>query len=122
MARPVDLGDDGQWDIRLEAVRLIKAKSTTSELAALRREVEALRAERREPVTAAASAGGVDPAGSKSEQDTGTASHFDIDWDEVKEVVTDLARELGEATRERPVLGMAGAFILGLLVGRMVSR
>ena len=97
-------------------------KVTQQELVALRREVEALRAERREAMAAGATQFGVDASSEAPTHDASTGSRFDLDWDEVKAVVDDLAEELGKVTHQHPVVGMAGAFVLGLLIGRSLSR
>lgn len=96
------------------------ASSTRRELEALKREVDALRAERRDALAGAASQFGVDAA-EKAEETAGEPG-FVVDWDELKQLAEEIADELGKATREHPTLGIAGAFVLGLLVGRTLSR
>lgn len=103
------------------------------ELQALRREVEALRAER-----AAYSAGanaqdkqvnaGRGTMALLSADDiaddvvAGAKARFGDDWAELKQTAVDIAQEIEAAARERPVLGIASAFVVGLVLGRLLSR
>lgn len=95
---------------------LAREKTASTDSAALRREVEALRAERRGSAKATEETEPVDHA-----TPTPNAS-FDMNWDEVKQVIQELGDELEQVAHQRPLWGMVGAFVLGVLIGRTVSR
>lgn len=94
--------------------------STRRELEALKREVEALRAERREALAGEASQFGVDA--SANDPESGSGSGVTPDWSELRRLAEELADELGQVTRDHPALGIGGAFVLGLLAGRVLLR
>jgi hypothetical protein len=82
--------------------------------------VEALRAERRDALAGAASQFGIDTEQRAREADA--EGSFVIDWNELRQLAHEIADELGQATRDHAALGIGGAFVLGLLVGRMLTR
>jgi len=93
-------------------------KTPTSEVLDLRREIEALRAARD---------AGPEPTVRSEETGAGDGPvvadiRVDVDWAEVKAVATELAEEVGKLARQRPVVGIVAAFLLGIVVGRVVSR
>ena len=96
------------------------------ELQALRREVEALRAERESPGansgrgTMALMAEKPDEASAGATR-AATDSPFG-DWPMLREAASEIAQELAAVARERPVLGIVGAFAVGLVLGRLLSR
>ena len=52
----------------------------------------------------------------------GAKARFGDDWAELKQTAVDIAQEIEAAARERPVLGIASAFVVGLVLGRLLSR
>ena len=93
------------------------SKTPTSEVLDLRREIETLRAARAaDPGPASA-----EDAGAGAGHDV-AGTHLDVDWEEVKTVATELADEIAQLARQRPVVGIVAAFLLGVVVGRVVPR
>jgi len=95
------------------------ARHTTarSESAALLRELEALRAR---PLSTSDAADKTEPP-PDTPADTADAS-TDTNWDEVRHILQELGDELEQMAHKRPLVGMAGAFVLGVLIGRAVTR
>ena len=92
------------------------------EVQALRREVEALRAERAQGAVTHADRGTLALlAGSGTESESADAAGGN-DWTELKHLAAQFAQELEAAARERPVLGVLGAFAVGLVLGRLLRR
>jgi hypothetical protein len=86
------------------------------ELEALRKEVHALREERAaSKELAAREPNGRGPA-------VEPIASGDASWDEIKHTIEELADEIGRAARDKPMLGMAAAFALGVLLGRLLPR
>ena len=92
-----------------------KSKTAATEVLALRQELQALRAARdelAEPVTAA------EPTGAGVDLEV----NVDVDWSEVRALANELAEEAGRLARQRPVVGIVAAFVLGVVVGRLALR
>lgn len=96
------------------------AHATQREIDALKQELESLRAERRDALAGAASQFGVD-VGQPAAVSGGVAGSA-VNWDEFRQLAHELAEELGQTTRDHPALGIGGAFILGVLTGRLFAR
>lgn len=119
-------------------------RTQQDELQALRREVEELRAERVRASHADADSAdhdvqsttdGVAHPTARANAARGTLALLDAengqgvdgqgvgaDWAEIKQAAAEIVQELEAAARERPVLGMLGAFVVGLVLGRVLSR
>ncbi len=100
----------------LEEVYVSREKTAQTHSEVLLRELEALRAERRKPAETEDEARPVDQSTSLS------GSSFDMNWDEVREVIQEIGDELEKVAHQRPLLGMVGAFVLGVVIGRVVMR
>ena len=112
-------------------------RTQQDELQALRREVEELRAERVRASHAdsadqdfRSTNDGVAHPTARANAARGTLALLDADdgqgigadWAEIKQAAAEIVQELEAAARERPVLGMLGAFVVGLVLGRVLSR
>ncbi len=89
-----------------------------TESARLLRELEVLRAK---PLSTSDAAAKTEPPHGPP-TDTTTDVSTDTNWDEVRHVLQELGDELEQMTHKRPLVGMAGAFVLGVLIGRTVTR
>lgn len=87
-------------------------KNARTESEALLRELEALRAE--PPGTREAT----DEAERVDQTKRTSGVSIDMNWDEVRHVIQELGDELELVAHRRPLLGMVGAFALGVLIGR----
>jgi hypothetical protein len=91
-------------------------KTARTESEALRRELEALRAK---PLNTSESTG---ETGAVDQPTHATGVSNDMNWDEVKHVIQEIGDELEQVAQKRPLVGMVGAFVLGVIIGRAVSR
>lgn len=91
-------------------------RNARAESEALRRELEALRAK---PLNTSAS---TDQTEAVDQPTHAPGVSIDMNWDEVKHVMQELGDELEQVAHKRPLVGMVGAFVLGVLIGRAVSR
>ena len=96
---------------------MARHSTTRTESAALLRELEALRAK---PLPTSNSADNLEPPHGPPPDTTDVPT--DTNWDEVRHVLQALGDELEQMTHKRPLVGMAGAFVLGVLIGRAVTR
>ena len=96
---------------------MARHSTARTESAALLRELEALRAK---PLSTPDAADKTEPPPGPPPDTTDVST--DTNWDEVRHVLQELGDELEQMTHKRPLVGMAGAFVLGVLIGRAVTR
>jgi ElaB/YqjD/DUF883 family membrane-anchored ribosome-binding protein len=89
----------------------------------LNREIEALHsaAEELHNERRTRKATSIDEASDASDVKETIQSHAH-EWDEVLRQIQELADEIAKASRDHPVASVAGAFAVGVLLGRMLPR
>jgi hypothetical protein len=94
---------------------MTRKSNTSSDSTALRRELEALRAERLEAVDARNKP-------PEKEENPARSAHADLNWDEFEHALRELGEELENVASRHATIGIVGALILGIVIGRAVSR
>ena len=111
---------------------MVSGRIDADESAILRRELETLRAERQRAATSTASSAvssterstaSGEGAGVQASPDAGADTGSEQPgWDDVGDLARSLAEEVEHLAGQRPLLGLLGAFVLGLVIGHATSR
>jgi len=91
-------------------------KTTRQEIDELRREIEELRRTRSGPRKAAAGKG----RGKQAE--AGMVERARAEFSDLEKAIEDLVKAAEDEITDRPVISLAVAFFLGLLIGRLTGR
>jgi ElaB/YqjD/DUF883 family membrane-anchored ribosome-binding protein len=96
-------------------------KKIAAELAALRADIEALKAQQT-GVAEAEPKGDGQPAPQPAGGFMDTAAHIPEQFREFETAIRDLAEAVETDIAEHPVAAVGGAFLLGVLIGRLSAR
>lgn len=96
-------------------------KKIAAELAALRAEFEALKAQQASGVEASPGGDG-EPAKPVAGGFMDTAAHIPEQFRDFETAIRDLAEAVETDIAEHPVAAVGAAFLLGILIGRLSSR